>query len=245
MQSIYRRIRPYKVTEEIVAQIKSLIKDGTLHPGEQLPSERILCGLLGVGRSSIREAINVLEALGFLEIKNRKGVFVRSVSSPLVYDPLVQILQEDKGKLGDLYGLRKDIELASSYLAAKLRTKKDLARMKEFLKRMEREAPAYSRSSVRDDLGYHLAIAQASGNFLRVHILRNIFDLAGDFYRVSAERITRGGEIYTVIEQHERLFQAIEEMDQDGARARMEEHLTYGEEKWKAWVLELQAQDSV
>ncbi len=69
MQSIYRRIRPYKVTEEIVAQIKSLIKDGTLHPGEQLPSERILCGLLGVGRSSIREAINVLEALGFLEIK--------------------------------------------------------------------------------------------------------------------------------------------------------------------------------
>jgi DNA-binding FadR family transcriptional regulator len=50
MQSIYRRIRPYKVTEEIVAQIKSLTKNGTLHPGEQLPSERILCGLLGVGR---------------------------------------------------------------------------------------------------------------------------------------------------------------------------------------------------
>ncbi len=244
MQTIYRRIRPHKVTEEIVAQIKSLIKDGTLHPGEKLPSERVLCGLLGVGRSSIREAINVLEALGFLEIKNRKGVFVRSVSSPLVYDPLVQILQEDKGKLADLYGLRKDIELASSYLAAKLRTKKDLARMKEFLKRMEREAPAYSRSSVRDDMGYHLAIAQASGNFLRVHILRNIFDLAGDFYRVSAERITAGGELYTVIEQHEALFQAIEKMDQEGARACMEEHLTYGEQKWKAWVKELQAQES-
>jgi DNA-binding GntR family transcriptional regulator len=73
MQSIYRRIRPCKVTEEIVGQIKSLIKDGTLHPGEQLPSERILCGLLGVGRSSIREAC-VLEALGF-QVKNRKGVF--------------------------------------------------------------------------------------------------------------------------------------------------------------------------
>lgn len=62
---------------------------------------------------------------------------------------------------------------------------------------------------------------------------------------MSAERITREGDIYAVIEQHERLFQAIEKMDQDGARARMEEHLTYGEEKWKAWVKELQAQNSV
>jgi GntR family transcriptional repressor for pyruvate dehydrogenase complex len=243
MQSIYRRVRPHKVTEEIVAQIKSLIKDGTLHPGEKLPSERILCGLLGVGRSSLREAINVLEALGFLETKNRKGVFIRPVSSPLVNDPLVQILQEDKGKLADLYGLRKDIELASAYLAASLRTRKDLARMREFLSRIERAAPDYARPSVRDDLGYHLAIAQASGNFLRVHILRNIFDLAGDFYRVSGERITRGGEVFAVIEQHERLFDAIERMDQQAARACMEEHLTWGEEKWKAWVMELQARE--
>jgi|SRR5271157_602596 GntR family transcriptional regulator, transcriptional repressor for pyruvate dehydrogenase complex len=243
MQTVYRRIRPYKVTEEIVAQVKSLIKDGTLQPGEKLPSERILCGLLGVGRSSIREAVNVLEALGFLEIKNRKGVFVRSVSSPLVFDPLVQILQEDKGKLGDLYGIRKDIELASAYLAAKLRTKKDLTRMKEFLRRLEREALEYSRLSVRDDVGLHLAVAQASGNFLRVHILRNIFDLAGDFYRVSGERITRGGEVITVYEQHLRLFQAIEKMDPEGARTRMEEHLTWGEVKWKEWVMEIQAQE--
>jgi len=96
----------------------------------------------------------------------------------------------------------KDIELASAYLAAKLRTKKDLTRMKEFLRRLEREAMEYSRLSVRDDVGLHLAVAQASGNFLRVHILRNIFDLAGDFYRVSGERITRGGEVITVYEQH-------------------------------------------
>ena len=243
MQTVYRPIRPYKVTEEIVAQVKSLIKDGTLQPGEKLPSERILCGLLGVGRSSIREAVNVLEALGFLEKKNRKGVFVRSVSSPVVFDPLVQILQEDKGKLGDLYGIRKDIELASAYLAAKLRTKKDLARMKEFVRRLEREALDHSRLSVRDDVGLHLAVAQASGNFLRVHILRNIFDLAGDFYRVSGERITRGAEVITVYEQHARLFRAIEKMDQEAARARMDEHLTWGEVKWKAWVMEIQAQE--
>ena len=88
MKNIYRPIRQHKVTEEIVTQIKSLIKDGTLQPGEKLPSERMLCGLLGVGRSSLREALNILEALGFLEIKNRRGIFVHSVSLPLLCDPL-------------------------------------------------------------------------------------------------------------------------------------------------------------
>ena len=164
MKNVYRPIRQHKVTEQIVVQIKSLIGDGTLQPGEKLPSERMLCGLLGVGRSSLREAVNILDALGFLDVKDRKGIFVRSVSSPLLYDPLVQILREGKAGLGDLYGVRKDIELGSAYLAAKLRNKRDLARLKEFLGRMETGVQESSEWSMRDDMDYHLAIAQASGN---------------------------------------------------------------------------------
>jgi GntR family transcriptional repressor for pyruvate dehydrogenase complex len=232
VNNIYRPIRQHKVTEEIVAQIKSLISDGTLQPGEKLPSERMLCGLLDVGRSSLREAVSILEALGILDIKNRRGIFVRSVSSPLLYDPLVQILREGKAGLGDLYGVRKDIELGSAYLAAKLRTKEDLAKLRELLGRMETGVQDGSRWSMRDDLDYHLAIAQASGNPLRLHILKNIFDLAGEFFRISAEKITATW-FATVIEQHRKVFQTIECGDQEGAREGMEEHLTWGEEKWR------------
>jgi GntR family transcriptional repressor for pyruvate dehydrogenase complex len=216
VKSIYRPIRRRKVTEEIVIQVKTLIKDGTLQPGEKLPSERMLCGLLGVGRSSLREALNILAALGFLEIKNRRGIFVHSVGSPLLYDPLVQTLREGKAGLGDLYGVRKDIELGSAYLAAKLRSKEELVRW-----------------PMRDDLDYHLVVAQASGNPLRLHILKNIFDLAGEFFRISAEKITAIWSA-TVIEQHRKVFHAIECGDQEGARAQMEEHLSWGEEKWRA-----------
>jgi GntR family transcriptional regulator, transcriptional repressor for pyruvate dehydrogenase complex len=241
VKNIYRPIRQHKVTEEIVAQIKSLLKEGTLQPGEKLPSERMLCGLLGVGRSSLREALNILEALGFLEIKNRRGIFVHSVSSPLLYDPLVQILREGKAGLGDLYGIRKDIELGSAYLAAKLRSKKDLVRLKEFLGRMETAAQNGSRWSIRDDMDYHLAVAQASGNPLRLHILKNIFDLAGEFFRISAEKITAIW-LANVFEQHRKVFRAIECGDQEGARVQMEEHLSWGEEKWRALSAEINPQ---
>ena len=105
MKNIYTQIRPHKISEEIVNQIKSLIKDGKLQPGQKLPPERTLADLLGVGRSSLREAINILEALGFVEIRNRKGIFVRPVSSPIISDPLRQILEEDKSKLYELYEL--------------------------------------------------------------------------------------------------------------------------------------------
>ena len=131
--------------------------------------------------------------------------------------------------------------MGSAYRAAKLRSKKDLARLKEFLERMETAAQNGSRWSIRDDLDYHLAVAQASGNPLRLHILKNIFDLAGEFFRISAEKITAIW-FATVIEQHRKVFEAIECGDQEGARSHMEEHLRWGEEKWRALSEEINPQ---
>jgi len=232
VKNVYKRIRPQKVTQEILVQIKTLIKNGKLQPGERLPPERTLCDVLGVGRSSVREALNMLQALGFLEIKNRKGVFVRSVSGPLAADPLRQILEEDRTKLIDLYELRKDIELASAYFAAKMRSDTDLANMRELLRRMKADAQN-PRLMIRHDLAFHLAVAQAAGNFLRMHILKNIFDLTGDFIVVVADKFGREGRSSPAIEFHEGVFRAIEKKDQQAARARMDEHLSWVEQTWK------------
>ena len=233
MNTIYSQISPHKIPEEIVKQIKSLIKDGKLQPGEKLPPERTLSDLLGVGRSSLREAINILETLGFVEIKQREGIFIRPVSSPIISDPLKQILEEDKNKLYELYELRKDVELSAAYMAAKLRTRIDLANIKKFLKRMEEDAQS-SYLSLSDDLEFHLAIAQATHNFLRVHILKNIFDLSGDYIDFIRNKLVQEKIHVTLIfEQHKKIFQAIQSRDQDGARSIMNEHLTWVEEKWK------------
>jgi len=233
MNTIYSQIRPHKIPEEIVQQIKSLIKDGKLQPGQKLPPERTLADLLGVGRSSLREAINILETLGFVEIKQRKGIFIRTVSSPIISDPLRQILEEDKSGLYQLYELRKDIELASTYMSAKIRTENDLVAIRKPLKRME-EGARNTNLLLDYDWEFHLAIARATHNFLRVHILKNIFDLAADYMRLIVQKlIEEETSIFTVLDQHTRIFQAIQKRDQESARALMDEHLTWVEEKWK------------
>ena len=71
MTIVLEPIRPKKISEEIVSQIKQLISRGELKPGDRIPSERELASMLGVSRPSVREAIMVLEAMGFLE--SRQG----------------------------------------------------------------------------------------------------------------------------------------------------------------------------
>jgi GntR family transcriptional repressor for pyruvate dehydrogenase complex len=233
MDRVFSEIRPQKISEEIVHQIKSLIKDGKLKPGEKLPPERVLADMLGVGRSSLREAINILDTLGFVEIRKRKGIFIRSISVPIMSDPLRQILEEDKSTLFELYELRKDIELASTYMAAKRRREADLIAIRNYLESMEKDAPNACLSA-GDDLGFHLAIAQASHNFLRVHLLKNIFDLSGDYIDFVAQKlIQEKANISVILEQHTNLVEAIQKGDQEGARALMDEHLTWVEDKWR------------
>jgi len=233
MNTIYSQISSHTIPEEIVQQIKSLIKDGKLQPGEKLPQERALADLLGVGRSSLREAINILETLGFVEVKKREGIFISTVSSTIMFDPIKQILEEDRGKLYELYELRKDIELASIYMAAKLRSKEDLVRIEKPLIRMIEDSKE-SHFSLSDDVEFHLAVAQATHNWLRVHILKNILDLVADYMDLIVQKlIEEKTGVFIVLDQHKKIYQAIQKRNQESARVLMNEHLTWVEEKWK------------
>ena len=229
MQHVFKQIKAYKISEEIVGQIKSLIKEGKLQPGEFLPPERELSELLGVSRSSLREAINILQTLGFVEIQKRKGAFIKSVSAAIVTDPLKQIIEEDPRKLFELYEFRKDIEMASIYKAALLRKRADLSRMRRHLFKMRDDAKK-SFILLDDDLNFHLAIAQATQNFMRAHILKTIYELAGDFMETVVKRIIEKEEVTTLYRQHEGIYEAILERNQSAARLKMERHLT--------WVIE-------
>ena len=235
MEEVFRQLRPHKIPAEIVQQVKSLIKEGKLQPGQKLPPERALSDMLGVGRSSLREAVNILETLGFVETKTRKGIFVRSVSSAAMSDPMRQILEEDNRTLYQLYELRKDIELASVVRAARLRTPADMEEIRKSLVRMEGDAKA-ARLVLNADQDFHLAIARATQNFFRVHILKNIFDLAEDHMGLIVEKlIAEKVGVFDVLDQHERICKAVQDQDAESARRVMDDHLTWVEEKWRTF----------
>ncbi len=69
MTVVFQPIRPKKISEEIVEQIRAMISQGELKPGDRIPSERELAAMLGVSRPSVREAIMVLDAMGLVEAR--------------------------------------------------------------------------------------------------------------------------------------------------------------------------------
>jgi len=228
----YQRIRPKKMSEEIVGQVKTLIKTGRLQPGEQLPPERTFAELLGVGRPTLREALNHLEALGIVEIRKRQGVFVKNIGSSLVSDPLCRVFQEDRGMLPYLYEMRKDIEIAASRLAAQRRAEEDLAAILAPIKNMENDLKT-GAFSISDDIDFHMAVARATHNFLRVHIMQHLFDISNEFLERVHTRLGRGYEkLSVVVDHHRHIFEAIRDRDVMGSGVAMENHLAWVERQW-------------
>ena len=228
----YRRIRPKKISDEIVDQVKALIKTGKLQPGEQLPAERAFADLLGVGRPTLREALIHLEALGIVEIRKRQGVFVKNIGSSLVSDPLRQVFKEDCGMMPYLYEIRKDIEIAAARLAAQRRTDDDLSAIFDPIRRMENNLE-YGKFSILDDINFHMAIARATHNFLRVHITKHLFDVSNEFLERVRTRLGREPEdLSGIVKQHRCVFEAIRDKDVQRAGAEMGEHLAWVESQW-------------
>ena len=233
METVFKKVKLQKVSEEVANQIRNLVKDGKLAPGEKLPAERVFSEMLGVGRSSLREAINILETQGFVETRKRQGIYVCSLGDSIISDPLRQILKEDKNKLIQLYEVRKDIELASAFAAATHRTPTDIEKMRQLLEKMERDAEK-SMLSLYDDLEFHLAIARSGQNIFRNHILKNIFDISdAHLQNVMGIMIGEQERILGLLEQHRAIFTAIEQQNPSLARTAMAAHLTWVEEQWK------------
>ena len=90
---MFKSVKHVRVSDEIVNQIKNLISEGMLKPGDRLPPERDLVKEFGVSRPSLREALNSLVAMGFLEVKGKR-TFVKSVASESMQNPLSLLIKD-------------------------------------------------------------------------------------------------------------------------------------------------------
>ena len=225
MDAVFKEVRVEKVSDKIVTQLIDLITEGQLLPGEKLPSERRLTELFGVGRSSLREALNTLETLGFIEIQKRKGNYVKSMDSAMPLNPLKKIMQADQRRIVELYEVRRSIEQSSAREAAERRTEEDLQAIRSALDNFR--TPSGELAFHWDnEISFHLAIARASHNFLRLHTLKSIFDFAREFLEpVLHGFICSDERINTVMHQHEAIYEVIKARDPEGARQMMREHL--------------------
>jgi len=226
---MFNSIKHTKISEDITNQIKRLIVDGELKPGDQLPPERELIKQLGVSRPSLREALNSLVTMGFLEVRQAKRTFVKSVTSKLIGDPLSLLIKADDQKIFDLIEVRKAIETWAAYHAAQKASSEDIEQLGTIISEMKK-AFEEGRSWEKQDADFHLAIAQATHNTIHMHIMSGIYDLL----RESVGRVFRDrAKIKKLLDQHYKIFNAIKNHSPDKARERTLEHLNYVESEVK------------
>lgn len=231
MTIVFKPIRPKKISEEIVGQIKDLISKGQLKPSERIPSERDLATMLGVSRPSVREAIMVLEAMGLLESRQGGGTYVRSLTEAVLADPLTTMVEKDPRLLHALVEVRMGLESWSAFLAAGRATEEEVVTLAKLLQEMERQA-GRGGWDPKVDAQFHYTITMATHNTLQLHVLDTIRGLFHATIELAlTEFYRREGYLEALLAQHQAIYEAIRQRDPEQARQQMMAHLEFVQEK--------------
>jgi GntR family transcriptional repressor for pyruvate dehydrogenase complex len=214
-------VRKTRVYAGIAAQIQRLIADGRLKPGDRLPPERELAEVFGVSRTSVRDAIRVLETQGLVEPRHGDGTIVRQIPIDTIVSPLADALAAGKDLTADLFDMRKMLEPPLARAAALRAMDEDIRTMAEILDHQGRRVAA-GEIAIEEDNEFHYRIAAASKNQV---VLRTI-DVLMDLLRESRVRSLQGpGRSEKSLAGHRRILEAVCRHDPDGAAEAMRAHI--------------------
>jgi GntR family transcriptional repressor for pyruvate dehydrogenase complex len=134
-------ISPKRISDQVFDQLRELIFRGDFQPGEKIMTERELAEALNVSRNSVREAINKLVTLRFLEQRQGQGTFVRSMDEA-VKIPLATVMETQDASLIDLLEMRMGIECNAASLAAQRANATDLEAIEKAIGEMDTDTDA-------------------------------------------------------------------------------------------------------
>jgi GntR family transcriptional regulator, transcriptional repressor for pyruvate dehydrogenase complex len=220
--------------ERVVAALTDLIQS-RLGPGAQLPSEATLAATYDVSRLTVREAVRVLSGRGLLDLARGRRATVREPDGSAFGDFLAATMRHDAKGLLDLIEVRQALEIQSATLCAKRLTRAGAAAIEGALAGMRAAAAEMRGSGDRTaaeerfhqcDVGFHEALALASGNRMLGHLLEAMAASLRDSFHLSLRgHELRGHTSDDTIAAHERIFERIQAGDSRGAAQAMRSHL--------------------
>lgn len=225
MAGMLKTIKIKRITEEIVSQIREQIAKGQLKPGDRLPSERDMAQQLGVSRPTVREALQVLEHTGFVEILQGSGTYINDISKQALTDPLQILIQSSDERYKEVYEFRNIIEVWAVGLAAQRIEDNELEKLETIIAQMK-DLCAKKQPVDELDAQFHLCIAQASHNGIYYHIAKTIFFLYSQVAHISHQELFLSDHDQAeLLADHEAIFKAIKAKDANQARMLMQHHL--------------------
>ena len=221
VQADLEPVRRTKVYAEVAAQIHRLIAEGRLKPGDRLPGERELAEVFGVSRTSVRDAIRVLETRGLVEPRHGEGTRVKQIPIDAIVSPLADAVASSKDLAADLFDMRKMLEPPLARAAALRATDADVRALEAIVDR-QRTRVAAGEVAIDEDNAFHYGIATAAKN----RVLLRTMDVLMDLLRESRVRSLQGpGRAEISLEGHGRILDAVRRRDPEGAAESMRAHI--------------------
>lgn len=165
---MFEQITPVRAYESVVGQIEAAIHRGELQPGHRLPSERELVHQFGVSRSTVREALRVLQSRSVVQSRpgDPHGAVVMPFTTEALKKSISSLAMVEHLSLVELLQFRMIIEGCANQLAAATHTDEQLAAMQRAMDDMRTEVGGEYEAFSRADMAFHDTIADAADNKL-------------------------------------------------------------------------------
>jgi DNA-binding FadR family transcriptional regulator len=222
--------RPQKRSEIIARDLVDYIVDARLPAGTMLPRERDMIEQLGVGRTTLREALRILETRGVITIRSGPGggPVVRHPEPADLTESLTLILQFQRATMLEVHDARIWLEPMAARLAASHITKAEIKRLKQINDEMEAAIDASEESIIDANQRFHRVIAGATGNVV-VQVFTETMLTVAD---TGVSDIKHSREFKRVaVQGHVEIIEAFEARDPDRAEAAMRAHVTEGKKR--------------
>lgn len=208
-----------RLFEAVVDQLHDLILSGKLKPGDPLPAERELCEMFGVSRTSIRSAIQALEAMGLVQSMNGKATRVKHGTPEELGGIAGVVLFHDLSDANQLYECRRFLETWLVYYATSRLTDQQLDELEELVERRKSEIAAGGLGT-DEDFAFHWLIATAAGNEPAARLVYGLLKVVFNPAWTVAE------DQSAVVGRHDGILDALRNRDAFAAMREMWYHLT-------------------
>ena len=227
--SVDNTMSPQPISRSISHRLEQLILDGTLQPGQKVPSERQLSARLGVSRSLLREALKELRGRGVIETRHGKGSFVVGMlPAPEEDNALSRLYNSHPRMLYDLLEVRELLEGQAAFLAAERGTEKDFYRITSAYNTLDAYDSQHGEfmDAARLDHAFHRTLYDASHNPILTHTLQNLMQLMQNSIIASVANLYHREQPKAQIDKHHRqIFNAVIERKPDAARKAATSHV--------------------
>lgn len=207
---VFQSIQQPTVVDQIIDIIKSALISGELVPGQQLPSEPELARQLGVGRSAVREALKVLQAIGVVISIRGSGTYIAEEPSERLLNPLSFAIMLGTDVSSELIELRVMIQIGYCELAASQATDEDwktIQQAAEAIEVLSQGKSADHEELARLDLQFHYAILEATHNPLVQKIGRTVEEL---FFQSIRDTFKEPENVQQALQAHRQIIVALQ-----------------------------------